>query len=95
MPATSRITPPSRTGYFFQLAAMLGWTSAPWLPLLRCETLILMGDDDRLVPPINGSFLNLLIPHSRLEVIRGGGHLFLMAEADLCVQLIRTFLDAP
>jgi pimeloyl-ACP methyl ester carboxylesterase len=54
----------------------------------------MMGDDDRIVPLVNGKFLNSLIPNSRLEVIKGGGHLFLMAEADLCISLINEFLDA-
>ena len=90
---TDRITPPTRMGYFYQMFAMMGWTSAPWLPFLRPETLIMMGDDDRIVPLINGKFLKSLIPHSRLEVIAGGGHLFLMAQADYCIDLIRDFLD--
>jgi poly(3-hydroxyalkanoate) depolymerase len=88
-----RITPPTKMGYFYQLVAMMGWTSAPWLPFLKAETLVMMGDDDRIVPLVNGRFLNSLIPNSRLEVIKGGGHLFLMAEADLCVRLINEFLD--
>ncbi len=88
-----KITPPTKMGYFYQLAAMIGWTSAPWLPLLRTDTLIMMGDEDQIVPLINGKFLNTLIPNSRLEVIKGGGHLFLMAEADLCIRLIREFLQ--
>jgi poly(3-hydroxyalkanoate) depolymerase len=88
-----RIMPPSKMGYFYQMFAMIGWTSAPWLPLLRAETLIMMGDADNIVPLINGKFLAGLIPNSRLEVIPGGGHLFLMAEANLCVRLIREFLD--
>ena len=89
----SRISPPSRIGYLYQMLAMVGWTSAPWLPFVRARTLIMMGDADTIVPLINGKFLNSLIPHSTLEVIKGGGHLFLMAEADLCVELIRDFLD--
>ncbi|MEK6638656.1 MAG: alpha/beta fold hydrolase [Pseudomonadota bacterium] len=88
-----RIKPPTRMGYLYQLVAMVGWTSAPWLPLIRAETLIMMGDEDNIVPLANGKFLKALIANSRLEVIKGGGHLFLMAEADLCVRLIRGFLD--
>ena len=87
-----RITAPSKTGYFYQLFAMLGWTSAPFLPLLQAETLIMMGDDDQIVRLINGRMLATLIPNSRLEIIKGGGHLFLMAEADYCVAVIRDFL---
>ena len=87
-----RIRPPTKMGYLYQLVAMMGWTSAPWLPLMRPETLIMMGDADNIVPLVNGKFLKSLIPNSRLEVIKGGGHLFLIAEADLCVKLIREFL---
>lgn len=88
-----RIKPPTKLGYLYQLVAMAGWTSAPWLPLMRTETLIMMGDADNIVPLINGRLLATLIPNARLEVIPGGGHLFLMAEGPLCVRLIRDFLD--
>lgn len=88
-----RIRPPTKMGYLYQLVAMMGWTSAPWLPLLRAETLIMMGDADNIVPLINGKFLRSLIPNARLEVIPGGGHLFLVAQADHCVGIIRDFLD--
>ncbi len=90
----NRITPPTKMGYFYQLVAMIGWTSAPFLPFVTAETLIMMGDDDQIVPVINGKFLAALIPHSRLEVIKGGGHLFLVAQADHSVPLIRDFLDS-
>ena len=88
-----RITAPSKTGYFYQLFAMLGWTSAPFLPFLQAETLIMMGDDDQIVRLINGRMLATLIPNSRLEIIKGGGHLFLMAEAEHCIRVIRDFLE--
>jgi poly(3-hydroxyalkanoate) depolymerase len=89
-----RITPPSKTGYMYQLLAMLGWTSAPFLPLINAPTLVMMGDADNIVPIINGKFLVSLIPHARLEVIKGGGHLFLVAQSEYCVGVIREFLDA-
>ena len=91
----SRLTPPSRRGYLYQLLAMIGWTSAPALPFLKKPTLILMGDDDRIVPLANGKILNALIPNSELNVLEGGGHLFLLSHADQSVSAIRRFLDAP
>lgn len=91
----SRLTPPSPRGYMYQLLAMLGWTSAPALPFMRKETLILMGDDDQIVPLANGKFLNTLIPNSELVVMKGGGHLFLLSHKDESVVAIRDFLDAP
>lgn len=90
-----RLTPPSPRGYTYQLLAMLGWTSAPALPFMKKETLILMGDDDQIVPLINGKFLNSLIPNSELVVMKGGGHLFLLSHKDESVEAITDFLDAP
>jgi len=92
----SRLKPPSPRGYMYQLLAMLGWTSAPALPfLLKQKTLIMMGDDDAIVPLANGKFLNMLIPNSELRVLEGGGHLFLLSHKDECTEAMREFLDAP
>ena len=91
---TDRISPPTRVGYAYQLAAMIGWTSAPFLPLMRQKTLVLMGADDRIVPVINGRILARLIPRGRLEVVPGG-HLFLVSRASESVPLIKAFLSEP
>jgi poly(3-hydroxyalkanoate) depolymerase len=88
-----RITPPSKTGYFYQLMAMMGWTSAPFLPFLKTEKLIMMGDDDQIVPLANGKFLNFLIPNSALFVVENGGHLFLLSHVEQSISAIRAFLD--
>lgn len=90
-----RIKAPSKTGYFYQLIAMLGWTSAPFLPFMKKETLILMGDDDQIVPIANGHFLKMLIPHSRLVTINGGGHLFMLSHSAEMIVAMRDFLDVP
>lgn len=90
----SRLKPPTLRGYMYQLLCMLGWTSAPALPfLLKQDTLIMMGDDDAIVPLANGKFLEMLIPNSELVVMKGGGHLFLLSHKDECVKAMRTFLD--
>lgn len=89
----ARLSPPSKRGYIYQLIAMLGWTSAPALPFMKKDTLILMGDEDQIVPLLNGKFLNMLIPNSKLVVIEEGGHLFLLSHKDQSVAAIRAFLD--
>lgn len=92
----SRLKPPSPRGYMYQLICMLGWTSAPALPfLLKQETLIMMGDDDAIVPLANGKFLKALIPNSELMVMEGGGHLFLISHEQESIAAIRAFLDQP
>lgn len=89
----ARLTPPSPRGYMYQLIAMLGWSSAPALPFMKKETLILMGDEDQIVPLLNGKFLNMLIPNSKLVVMEGGGHLFLLSHKEKSIAAIRAFLD--
>lgn len=74
---------------------MLGWTSAPALPFLKKDTLIMAGDADNIVPVINAKFLASLIPNSRLEIFEGGGHLFMLSHQDRFTHVLRAFLDEP
>jgi poly(3-hydroxyoctanoate) depolymerase len=67
-----------------QLYSIAGWTSMPWLCRLHQSTFVLAGDDDPIVPLVNGRILARLIPDAALEVIRGGGHLFVL-EAPVAV----------
>lgn len=90
-----RLKPPSPRGYVYQLLAMLGWTSLPALPFLHKETLVMMGEDDAIVPVINGRMLAGLIPNARLEVLADAGHLFLLTHPDESTAMLREFLDAP
>ncbi len=80
-----------RIGYFYQLLAMAGWTSLPWLWSLPQPTLVLMGSDDPLVPPINGHILAGLIPNAELRMI-DDGHLFLVTRPVETAALIEAFL---
>jgi poly(3-hydroxyalkanoate) depolymerase len=80
-----------RIGYLYQLLAMAGWTSLPWLWSLPQPTLVLMGSDDPLVPPINGHILAGLIPNAELRMI-DDGHLFLVTRPVETAALIEAFL---
>jgi poly(3-hydroxyalkanoate) depolymerase len=91
----ARMTPPSRAGYVYQLAAMMGWTSLPFLPLLPHETLILAGGRDHIVPVANAKILKAMIRRSELHVVEDGGHLFLLSKAREVVPVLKTFLDRP
>lgn len=72
------IRAPSPLGYVQQLLAMLQFSSLPWLHRIRSPALVMVGDDDPLVRPINGRLLARLIPQARLVVVAGGGHLFMI-----------------
>ncbi|MEV0431693.1 poly(3-hydroxyalkanoate) depolymerase [Nocardia sp. NPDC050413] len=68
-------------GYALQLLAGAGWTSLPFLPLIRQPTLILAGDDDPIVPVINAKTMHRLMPDSVLHIYPDG-HLGLVTRAD-------------
>jgi poly(3-hydroxyalkanoate) depolymerase len=78
-------------GYLYQLLAVTGWTSLPWLWSLSQPTLVLMGSDDPLVPPINGHILAGLIPNAELHMI-DDGHLFMVTRPAETAALIEAFL---
>jgi poly(3-hydroxyalkanoate) depolymerase len=85
---------PSVRGYLGQLYAIAGWTSLPWLHRLRQPTLVLAGDDDPIVPLLNGRILVRRIPDARLHVVDGGGHLFLLERPAEMAALVTGFLEA-
>ncbi|GAB3194821.1 poly(3-hydroxyalkanoate) depolymerase [Geodermatophilus arenarius] len=81
-----------RRGYYYQLAASSGWSSLPFLSLVRQPTLVVAGDDDPIVPLVNARIMARLIPDARLHVYRGG-HLALVTEADELAPVVEDFLD--
>ncbi|MGI8864911.1 MAG: alpha/beta fold hydrolase [Solirubrobacteraceae bacterium] len=87
--------PPGMLGYLSQLATIWGWSSLPWLHRLQMPTLVLAGDDDPLIPLANARLLAWRIPHARLHVIRGGGHLFLLDQPEDVMGEVRGFLADP
>jgi poly(3-hydroxyalkanoate) depolymerase len=78
-------------GYFYQLLAMTGWTSLPWLWSLKQPTLVMAGTDDPIVPLVNARVLARLIPNARLETI-DDGHLFMVTRPDETAAIIEAFL---
>ncbi|MCW2578885.1 MAG: phaB [Blastococcus sp.] len=88
--AATRLGP--RRGYYYQLAASTGWTSLPFLKLIRQETLIVAGDDDPIVPVVNARIMARLLPDAQLHVYEGG-HIALITEAGELAPVIEKFLD--
>lgn len=82
------------TGYKYQMLAMLGWTSLPWLWRIKHPTLVLAGNDDPLVPLINARLHAWLLHDSRLHVF-DDGHLFMLTRAQETARIIGEFLAEP
>ena len=62
---------PGYWGRLLQLAALVGWTSLPVLPLIHAPALVVSGTDDRLVPAANARILAALLPDARLYLHPG------------------------
>lgn len=87
-----KIKPNSIWGYFLQLSALSRFTSLPWLKKIKQLTLVIAGDDDPIIPLANARILVSKIPNATLLVIKGGGHLFLMAQPEKAMPDIESFL---
>ncbi|MCW4354541.1 poly(3-hydroxyalkanoate) depolymerase [Hoyosella sp. YIM 151337] len=82
----------SRRGYAYQLLAGAGWTSLPFLPLIRQPVLVLAGDDDPIIPLVNARTMRRLLPHAELSVFPGG-HIDPLLRSDDIGSRIETFLN--
>ncbi|WP_232661972.1 poly(3-hydroxyalkanoate) depolymerase [Pseudonocardia sp. TRM90224] len=89
--AVDRFRRTSHRGYLLQQFALAGWSSLPWLALLRQPTLIIAGSDDPIIPLVNARILARLIRRSRLLVV-DDGHLFLISAAAWTGRVVREFL---
>ena len=86
------IRPPSVRGYLWQLMAIWGWSSLPWLHLVDRPTLVLSADDDPIAPLVNAKMIASRLPGARLHVVAGGGHLFIMTHVAEIAPLVERFL---
>jgi poly(3-hydroxyalkanoate) depolymerase len=83
---------PSARGYLYQLLALRSFASVLWLHHLRQPTLVLHGDADPIVPPVNGRILAAHIPDARLISLPGAGHLFVLTRAQTVARVVSDFL---
>jgi len=88
---SQHIQPPRGRGYLYQLLAVTGWSSLPWLGALRQTTLVMHGNDDPIVPLTNAKILAARIRYATLYVI-DDGHLFLISRASEVAPVVRRFL---
>lgn len=63
-----------------------------WLSTVHCPSLIIAGEQDRLIPLEQQELMHQLIPGSRLEVVRHGSHCPQMDLPDLVNLKIEKFL---
>lgn len=89
------MVPPSMKGYLYQLGAMTGYSTLPFIRRIKAKSLVIMGDNDHIVPVVNGRILNRMLKRSTLKIIEGAGHLFLLTQRDKTIEIIREFFGEP
>ncbi len=87
--------PPRKVGVIGQMAAALAHDTASHVTRLTQPTLVLTGDDDRLIPSECSRFLAKTIPGAKLELLPGAGHEFYFEAPERTAELIRDFCAPP
>jgi pimeloyl-ACP methyl ester carboxylesterase len=80
------------TVYFQQLHSATTFNKEHRVANIKAETLIITGIDDRIVPMQNSVNLAKLIPNSKLEIIKGGSHLFFIEQAERFNEIVKKFV---
>jgi 3-oxoadipate enol-lactonase len=79
-------------GYQAQIDAALAHDTYERLGRIRAPTLILTGDDDRVIPGASSDVLAEGIPDAKLVTIRGAGHLFFLERPGATHEVLAEFL---
>lgn len=87
----SAMRAPSHRGYLYQLLAVWGWTSWHRLHRVHAPTLVLMGADDPIVPPVNGRIVASRLKRATLETV-DCGHLFVMTRPGETARRVERFI---
>jgi 3-oxoadipate enol-lactonase len=77
-----------------QMQAIAAHDTSARLGGLDVPTLVIHGDDDRMLPVANGRLIASLIPGARLEVLEGVGHMFWWEQPERSAQLVRAHARA-
>ncbi|MFN0026346.1 MAG: alpha/beta fold hydrolase [Acidimicrobiales bacterium] len=86
---------PDPMAYCAQLQAVMMWSSGLRLRHLHQSTLIMAANDDPIINTGNAHIMQRLLPNARLEIVQGGGHLFLMTAPQQTAASVTQFLDEP
>jgi pimeloyl-ACP methyl ester carboxylesterase len=84
---------PTMKGVLYQAMAIPFWSSYRRLPRLRLPTLVMHGDKDKVLPPLNGKRLAARVPGARLKMIPNAGHMIMSDQPEIAMSTILRFLE--
>ncbi len=71
-----------------QMQAIAGHETSARLAQVEAPTLVIHGTEDQLLPVANAELIASLIPHARLEILPGVGHLFFWEQPERSAELV-------
>jgi pimeloyl-ACP methyl ester carboxylesterase len=84
---------PRPEAYTAQLQGIVAWEAYSRLSGIAAPTLVIHGENDRLVPPGNGKLIAERIPGAKLVMIPHASHLFLTDQTEAAHRAILEFLN--
>lgn len=85
---------PSGEAYFAQLQAILAWEAYSRLAKIAAPTLVIHGENDKLVPMENGKLIAARIPGAKLVILPKASHIFATDQPGAANAAVLEFLDA-
>jgi pimeloyl-ACP methyl ester carboxylesterase len=79
-------------GFLSQLAGILAWSSYRRLSRIDIPTLVIHGEQDRLVPPQNGKVVADRIPNAQFHLVPQAGHMLMTDQPDISTEIVLNFL---
>jgi pimeloyl-ACP methyl ester carboxylesterase len=83
----------SGEGYFAQLQAVMAWEAYSRLAQIAVPTLVIHGENDRLVPAANAKLIAERIPGAKLVIVPAASHIFTTDQPIAAQSAILEFLD--
>jgi 3-oxoadipate enol-lactonase len=83
---------PTMRGTLYQAMAIPFWSAYRRLPRLKLPVLVMHGEKDRVLPPLNGRRLAERIPGARLKMIADAGHMIVSDQPEETMHEILSFL---
>ncbi|MGA7410556.1 MAG: alpha/beta fold hydrolase [Bryobacteraceae bacterium] len=80
-------------GFYSQFAAILAWSSYRRLHQIEAPTLVMHGDEDRLVPMENGLRVARRIRHAQFVKVPGAGHVISTDQPEIVDDAVLRFLS--
>jgi pimeloyl-ACP methyl ester carboxylesterase len=87
-----RMQPTHPGAFMAQLQAVLMSDRSELVGRIRKPTLVIHGDQDRLIPASNGRALAERIPGAKFELLEGCGHMPMWEKPEELARLVKTFL---